>query len=167
MTTKGLVALRAFRGLAIAAPLGGVAACAGKILEQNYQRALCANVPGADFIGDGVGLLNITILILPWLVIAACQFVGWRQKLRFSDGWRLIVIVYCITYGLAVWEYVLPPVADAKHCSLGFWRHQLAHIGMWEIAAVPLAVVSVLVAAIAYSNIRRAKARTPAQVDEP
>jgi hypothetical protein len=151
--------LRTFRGIAIAAPLGGAAASVGEMLEQNYQRALCAHVPGADYTGDGVGLLNITVLCAPWLAIAASQLVGWRQKLRLSEIWRLIVIGYGAVYGLAVWDYVLPPMANAEHCSLGFWRHQLATVALLEGVAVPLAMASVLIAAMAFINIRLMTAR--------
>jgi hypothetical protein len=154
------LSLRAFRGIAIAAPLCGAAAVVGEMLEQNYQRALCAQFPGADpdYVGGGdVGLLNIAILCAPWLVMAGCQIVGWRQKLRRSELWRLVVIAYSAAYGLAVWEYVLPPVANAEQCSLGFWRHQLVDVIALGGGALILAIVSLLMAALTYFNIRMAR----------
>ena len=151
------LALRAYRGVAIAAPLAGAAAALGEMLEQNYQRALCADMPGADFVSPGVGVLNIAIVCAPWLLMAACQVVGWRQKLRLSEMWRLVVIAYSASYGLMVWEYVLPPVANAEQCSLGFWRHQLADVNLLSGGAIILAIVSLLMAALTYFNIRMAR----------
>lgn len=163
--SAGSILLRGLRIGSIGAPLGGAAATLAQILVQNDQRILCAQVPGADLIGDGVGLLNIAIACTPWLVIAACQVVGWWQKLRLSEVWRLLVIAFSAWYVLSVVQYLPTPIANAEHCSLVFWRHEMDDTVMLGGLAFPIAIVSLLIAALVYFNIRMVRKRARARED--